>query len=1417
MSSMPTASSTAHKQFPPPTLPEWSPPKLEGSFHSAFGSSLIEEFVVGHDAADVLRELVQNEFDGGGDKLTISFGTDHLSVTGNGKAIDANGWSRLSLLLGTGRVVGGGHGSRVVQPKLNGIGSKNFGLRSLFIFGDRIHVRSDGQLMVLDLPALGTQKLDDPSSRGLKGVRIHVPYRGRSFHSLEQFSVDREREAFAKMADATLPTLVKLALHGRRKGIRELHISSERIGRRLVWRQTASSLRCKVKGVSAVRRTGILIDSLPESSRPRTRKFEEIEFSRAVPIPDEYSSVPFPAYFRSRGGLRVCVSLSTKGKRANGAATGRFYYPLAVEHSLTGTAVSVNAPFQLDSDRSKVLDTNWNRWLTKQSAELACDLLVDDWFRRFGAAAYIAIRTNTADPTWFADQMNVYLSTARCWPTRLRAAGRSVPVEATQVVVPDQPELGGFLSDRQYFDDRLASNPSVIELIFRFGAKPFTANSLVRLRCASRDGILSTKVPTGEANYYFGNYDLALRDEDRQVQMAGALTRLFPRLSNQNRRDLKETISTLAADGSLQAARNLYRVPESIWDVCPVPLSRRLHPKLRDYKGISRHSLMFEIDEWASEVAERAAQGSIDEHEREALYRYLLENGSTIGSRALSIVRRSPVLKDHRDDWVAPEVLLLLPRAQFELMDPVISVPSQDVIKASDLINRLRIRRKLTGDDLLRLARYVAKTSERADVFEQFLTKNLPLLNARMVGQLKSIPFLRAPSGILGEPQHLHIRTQANLACIEPEDSFVGGTNISLYRRLGCPDKPSSTALLNSLHGRRSQGAGPSRPEKFYPALVDALRHERKQATAYEDEAILWVAGSYRSPRETLVGARVPRCFELAVPVFRGTPAVGHAYLQLGASPHPTERHWETLFLYFSKRPLNEEKILPHAERRALREAYQRRGHRGLPEKLADTTRCLLSRDGTLHSLAELNARTFVQDDYPELGSVLEIKRVNLAFADWIDSTADFFAALRIARLTELCQAARISVGAACSAPHWFREVHESKVLGLIKRPDFAAALRALALASQRRDGKFQPVRTRELEARLTRIERVSFASAILRTYSLANVEASIRAEGAISENRIVLLPTKSWPEFQQILAYILAELVGASHVLDLRNVAVLIFPLLQSRSTRDMAAYLRRQGISEPTWSREGEDTSSFQDDATESDDTVAELIVRGIVTSLNSAQAVDDVEQSDAENHSGATIVESAPESVSPLSLFPIDQVKLRMLKQFPNWIAPNSTTANSGRGQRWAPPSATDVERDREVGLRGEELVYWQELDRVRALGYTKPEDHVVWTSLTDPGADHDIKSIAENGQPLWIEVKSTLGTDGRFEWPRKEFEKALTEGDRYELWRIYQAHTDQPSAKCFRNPIALLRLSALKLELGVLRAVVEPMSSPPSAED
>ncbi len=518
-----------------PNEQDWQPPNLIGGFTPRIASSVLEEFVAGHDAGDVLRELVQNEFDGGGTQLSVTFGKSSLTVVGTGRPIDANGWSRLNVILGTGIVVGGERAT--VEPKENGIGSKNFGLRSLFLFGDRIHVRSNGKMAVLDLPTMGTQQLRDADSRGRPGVSIHVPYRSERFQSLEPFTVEREQKAIDLIQSRLLATLVKLAVTGSRPGIRTLTLISQRTDRKLHWRQNAHTLRCGLKGVSTVRRTGKLSSvDRAKGERTQVQAFEEIEFSRQVTIPDEHANVRFPAYYRvSANSIRVCVSVPIRRGKVYRARQGQFYYPLQTPQSFTGNTVSVSAPFKLDADRTSLLDSTWNDWLAEKAAELTQDLLSEDWLPRFGADGHLALDAiGLAASGKFADKIAAHLREAACWPTQ-DATKRLA--KASDIAIPDGSVLDKFLSSGRYLDRRLGESKDGADLALRSGAKQFTLNSLVRLRCAGDDpSSLSTKLGKQEADYHFPKYLLALADQERQDKMADAITSLSKHLSNQNRK-----------------------------------------------------------------------------------------------------------------------------------------------------------------------------------------------------------------------------------------------------------------------------------------------------------------------------------------------------------------------------------------------------------------------------------------------------------------------------------------------------------------------------------------------------------------------------------------------------------------------------------------------------------------------------------------------------------------------------------------------------------------------------------------------------------------------------------------------------------------------------------------------------------------
>ena len=123
------------------------------------------------------------------------------------------------------------------------------------------------------------------------------------------------------------------------------------------------------------------------------------------------------------------------------------------------------------------------------------------------------------------------------------------------------------------------------------------------------------------------------------------------------------------------------------------------------------------------------------------------------------------------------------------------------------------------------------------------------------------------------------------------------------------------------------------------------------------------------------------------------------------------------------------------------------------------------------------------------------------------------------------------------------------------------------------------------------------------------------------------------------------------------------------------------------------------------------------------------------------------------------------------------------------------------------RGEEIIYLQEVERVKGLGY--PESRVVWIAKNNPLADCDILSIDENGEELWIEVKSTTGRDGHFQWSIAEFKKAIQEREHYILWRVYEADTIHPSIKPFRDPVGMISSNGIQLDVASLSAEVEPL--------
>lgn len=1383
---------------------QWVPPDFGGQRRTRIGASVVEQFVSGHDASDVLRELVQNEFDGQGDKLSVTFGDSALEVVGNGKGITKDGWTRLSVIVGTGRVVGDVPGERVAA-KANGIGSKNFGLRSLFIFGDEIYVRSGGQVCVLDLRTLETGRVPDSDYWNGPGVRLQVPFRRESFEMMEPFTVEREVAAFDVMAKGMLSTLVKLALPGARAGLRQVSLRSTRIGRSLDWKQKAEAVRSNMKGVTVTSRAGRLVDVA--AGTRSSRAFEEMEFIKSVEVPREYADRNIPAYFQVKGGaIRIAVSLAMSKGKVDVRADGHFHYPLQAPDARTGCAISVSGPFILDNDRSGLIDHGWNDWLMEQAARFTVDLLVGDWVNRFGVGVLEGLVSNEhGSPKRFLDTVHQLLKKEPCWPTR--ASGAAHFATPDMCVVVSDPLLDGFLNDNRYLAKEALDNANIRGLALALGATPFNLKSLVRLRCAGDDtSDLETSTKRSEdGDWHFTDYEAALKDVDRQVAIASSLSSLSRNLSVANRNDLKNTVSTLSSAGELKAAADLVVVPIEIWEVCPEPMANRLHPLLAPHKAIAGFCRIFDEQVWMREAAGRAGEGTIAPDELTALYARILDKDAKIGRLALQAIRVAPVCRSSRGDWVAPDRMTMFKGRLAKLMAPVAHSPSKEILEVDGLTEKLRIRERLIGEDLLACARSIGDRPGAASQFEGLLMENLRLLGPSVRDQLKSIPFLLNRAGGLKAPAELHLDTPLNRMIVGSEEAIVAGQEDLLYRKLEVAEFPAVETLLAVLSAHRSRSERPLHSERIYPALVAGLRREGQPKGALREEPIVWHRGEYHNPSDMLVGAMVPPVLADVLPVIRRTDDTSMAYVSLGARTAPSDEDWRRFFLGLCGDW--DRQLVSGRTAQLLTAAYAVRGSEGLPDEI-DDLECLLSRGGDLYSFDELCQGKLVENDFPALADALARAGIQIGIVDINDRNRSFFHKLGLRHLSEYAGTGHAVFGEPVRAPAWFRQHHTDQILDLFARPIFAMALESVVFRRRWMFDGSRMVSREELTASLAGVKSMTFFDTISRRYEIQGAEASVVVEAAIGDDFIGLVAPRSRLDFQQLVSQALAEMAGATNASVARTLASDILPLVLCRSTSDILVQLERAGIDPQNWEVEAE--LDFAED--DIDDT-GEEAVRQMMGRLNTAPDHDVAPQVQSHEATGSqtTLPPTAPTvaitTYSPSPLPALENVTLTVSETRGDKMEAPEWRGGGGGYGGWSPRTGAEVERDREVGERGEALVYQMELERVRKAGHSNPEAVVIWTSRTDPGADHDICSQDENGDPRWIEVKSTSGMDGQFDWSRKEFEKAVRERERYELWRVYRATTTEPIAKCFPNPGKLIGNSKIRLELGTIKANVE----------
>ena len=1356
-------------------------------------TSVLDEFALSHTPADVLRELVQNEYDAGGTELVIDLGKDALIVRGNGRTIDGAGWKRLSVMLGHGQISGA---ADRVEPKANGIGSKNFGLRSLFLIGDRIHVMSGGRRTILDRTK-GTPPapLPHPDSGGQPGVTLMVPYRQADDGRMQAFDRQHETEALGSIATELAPTLIKLAHPGPGKNLRAVVLRSARLGHELRWRQSA---RADESVPGLIRRTARLVEEGPPlAGAPQV--ITEMEHQRTVTPPAGLRRPDVPAYFRAPAGrIRLAVSLRTRRGRMDLDTPGIFYYPIGASRSRTGFVFSVSAPFEMNENRDQLVDpqnSDWNEWLIQQAAAFAIGLLPQRLFAAFGGDAFVAFdpgAVGSSTVSVVGEEIRQLLRNEPCWPTQATTGRAKRPeyAPAGSLVVPVSTALAEFtnstLAAKDLLHPDITARPDARAIAIAAGAKAFTVGSLVRLRCAGESAQdLATRLDeAAEASYSFKNFPGALRDLAVQQRFAAALDACRAELTHAHKKDLRASPTTMTAAGTLASPGTLWVVDQTLVGV--VPTDRVLHPDLAKSQVLTGQCQRFNFSTWAIETAARLADGTASAEDRDALGRYIRGQPS-LSRDSWRALRRAPVLQDHRDEWTAPEEMVSRSARGAALLEPALHFPAR-ADEANESLARLRFRRAVRGSDLVILAQLAEQGKVPPAVMGRAASGLRKLLTRSVATQLKTIRFLDTGQGRLTAATDAYIRSDRLVAALGDHAPYAVGMPTALLQRLGCRTEPRADDVLANLAKLRESGLAVSRPDGVYRALVAALRRERRPAGELRDRPVIWTAHRWEAPGDCLVGADNRDVFLDAVTVL--PEAMRDDWVFLGAHRRPAEAHWVRLLVRAGELYGARQRV-PTKVAGALRRAYRNLDR--LPEQLNPTTYCLLDDRGRLHAPNEVAAGTFLINDEPALASAALAAGVPLAFADTAGGQlTGFLTATGVQMLSGEATLAGAEYGPETAPDHTLRL---DVALARLHDPNFASAVAALATAVSGPAPSRTPA---SLTARLTWITRITIVKGIRRRYHVAGHEVTVPADWDVGDGQLTLDQVSSTHELRRSVASAVAVLADPQRGEQVLGDAV--YFLLRCRSAGEMQRDLTRRKIAwQPNLVPDADDTGEVDDEEAAS---LADAISREIVRLAVSGRPA-------------ATSPQYAP-AASPAPASRPTLPDLGLVRPRPTTATgpPQRRGPGSGGGggyATWTPRNYQETEADRAVGRRGEEIVLGIERQRVKRLGLDP--SCVIWTADSVPGADHDIKSLDEDGGDLWVEVKATTGRDGQFSWPVAEFQLAVRARQRYVLYRVYEADTTAPSYRPIRDPIGSFDAGELRLDLDSLKGDVGPVCETP----
>lgn len=182
---------------------------------------------------------------------------------------------------------------------------------------------------------------------------------------------------------------------------------------------------------------------------------------------------------------------------------------------------------------------------------------------------------------------------------------------------------------------------------------------------------------------------------------------------------------------------------------------------------------------------------------------------------------------------------------------------------------------------------------------------------------------------------------------------------------------------------------------------------------------------------------------------------------------------------------------------------------------------------------------------------------------------------------------------------------------------------------------------------------------------------------------------------------------------------------------------------------------------------------------------------------------IVHPPPKSYPPLSLetasSPVSAVE---------HPAAGPSAKNSGSGGGGTTIVVTGHETKEALGRRGEQWAYECEKHRLRSLGFDSdmPEYRGIleWVSARTPTSSYDIRSVDENLNDIYIEVKASSDRGRVIHLSLSELELALQKGEQYWLYWVGNVGAEQPDPpECYRDFASWLRDKKVTVDVDSLR--------------